>query len=823
MVKMAAVGDMPDRVQRWLLSLAALFVSLYALSLTLSPAVRARSWQVDYRWDHWIGVLIWLVAFRVAHVESIRWLPERDPFLLPIAGLLSGWGMLTVWRLLPDFGLRQAFWLSLALGVLVAGLRLSPELGFLRRFKYLWLTGSLALTALTLVLGTNPMGYGPPMWLGCCGMYLQPSEPLKLMLIAYLAAYLAEAYPLSRLTAAFRNKSSSRSWSSATLLATPLLPLLAPTFIMAGLAVVLLVVQRDLGTAMIFFFLYAAIVYVASGSKSVLVTAVIGMLLSGIAGYLLFDVVRVRVDAWLNPWVDPSGRSYQIVQSVLAIASGGILGRGPGLGNPGLVPVTHSDLIYAAVAEEQGLVGSLGLLLLYALLTVRGLRAALLAADAYRRYLAAGLTAYFTWQALIIMGGSLRLLPLTGVTLPFFSYGGSSLLTSFIALLLLLHVSSRGERAPAVLAAPRVYQQLGAFLLVGLAAASLLTGWWAVVRGPDLLTRTDNPRRAIDDLSVRRGAILDRQNNPINESVGAPGDYQRVTVYPDLSNVVGYTDPTYGQSGIEASLDGYLRGLSGNSGLSVWWQHILYGQPPPGLDVRLSLDLTLQRQADNLLRGQLGALVLLNAQSGEILAMASHPVFDANQLAELWDSLVADPASPLLNRAVLGVYPPGDWQRGPFATAFSSIELLPAPETHLPNRAGATSLRDANGLSPLQMALLAAALTSGGIQPAPLIVLAVDMPQTGWVFLPALEEARQIFPPEVGQAIVAKTTLESLGIWQGLWSVSLPDGTGVTWFMAGTLPGGEGAPFALALLLEQVNISLAQSIGQEMLSGAMRP
>ena len=186
---------MIDRLQRRLLILAALFLTLYALALSLSPAVRARSWEVAYRWDHWLGLLVWLAAFYLAHGQTSRWLPQRDPYLLPLGALLSGWGMLTSWRLLPTFGLRQSLWIAVAITVLILGLRLPGDLGFLRRYKYLWLTGSLLLTALTLFLGVNPMGFGPRMWLGCCGVYLQPSEPLKLLLIAYLAAYMADRQP----------------------------------------------------------------------------------------------------------------------------------------------------------------------------------------------------------------------------------------------------------------------------------------------------------------------------------------------------------------------------------------------------------------------------------------------------------------------------------------------------------------------------------------------------------------------------------------------------------------------------------------------------
>jgi len=212
---------------------------------------------------------------------------------------------------------------------------------------------------MTLILGTNPLGYGPRLWLGCCGLYFQPSEPLKLLLVVYLAAYLAGLDPFYL----------SRHRGS-------LLPLLAPTLLMTGLAMALLLAQRDLGTASIFIFLYVMVVYAATGDRRILIYGGLTLLLAGAAGYALFDVVRLRVDAWLNPWLDPSGRSYQIVQSLLAVANGGLIGRGPGLGNPTLVPISHADFIFAAIAEEHGLIGIMALLATLALLAVRGMRAA---------------------------------------------------------------------------------------------------------------------------------------------------------------------------------------------------------------------------------------------------------------------------------------------------------------------------------------------------------------------------------------------------------------------------------------------------------------
>ncbi len=810
-----------DHIQGRLLSLAALFVGLYALALSLSPAVRERSWQVAFRWEHWFGLLVWLFFFGLAHVQSARYLPERDPYLLPVVALLSGWGMLTVWRLLPPFGARQSLWVAVSVGALIAGLRLPNDLGFLKSFKYLWLISSLGLTGLTLFWGTNPLGYGPRMWLGCCGVYLQPSEPLKLLLIAYLAAYLAERYPFLFLPSTQTDK-RLEFFSSPSSSRIPLLPLLAPTLLMTGLAMAVLIVQRDLGTAFILFFLYAIVVYAAVGRRRVLLLAVLGTLAAGVVGYLLFDVVRVRVDAWLNPWLDPSGRSYQIVQSLLAVANGGLLGRGPGLGSPGLVPLAHSDLIFASIAEEHGLVGGLGMLLLLALLAGRGLRVALYAPDAYRRYLAAGLTALLVGQAVLIIGGNLRLLPLTGVTLPFVSYGGSSLLTSCMACLLLLHISNCGTARPAVVPGLQTFQHLGVLLLGGLAVTALVNGWWAVYRGPDLLTRTDNARRAIADRSVRRGSILGRRNDPINITAGRPGEFTRQTVYPSLSNVVGYTSPTYGQSGLEASLDSYLRGVRGNPGLTIWWNHLLYGQPPPGLDVRLSLDLDLQRLADELLGEHRSALVLLDADSGEILVMASHPTFDANHLDETWQSLVEDASAPLLNRAALGRYPVGELQTGLFAPLLSAGALDVALQIRLPTGDAPLLEQAPPGFSPLQVALLAGGLSASGIQPAPILVTAVNTPDSGWVLLAPLQEPRRLLSPEMAGSVAASVSVPGQETWRQVAVYNSGKVGALTWYVGGTSPSRTAPRLAVALLLEEENPLLAEFIGQQMLQAASK-
>lgn len=659
-----------DRRQAHLLILAGFFLTFQAVALTVAPAVRARSWQVDLNWLHWLGLVAWVGVFTLLHHQTARYLPERDPFLLPVAAILVGWGILSIFRLSPGFGLRQSAWLVVSGGIMLLGIRRIHLLIRVRKYKYIWLTGGLGLTALTLIFGTNPLGYGPRLWLGCCGVYLQPSEPLKLLLIIYLAAFLADR---QLLLGTMSEKTPSR-------LRVSLLPVLAPTLLAASVALLLMAVQRDLGTASIFLFLYAAVVYLAAGNWRFLVLSVSAIGAAGIAGYLLFDVVRLRIEAWIYPWNDPSGRSYQIVQSLLAVANGGIFGRGPGLGSPGLVPVAHSDFIFASMAEEFGLAGGLALLGLAAVLALRGMQTALHAPDLFRRLLAAGFTAYLVGQTVLIIGGNIRLLPLTGVTLPFVSYGGSSLVTSFLALLTLLWISEEARTDHLVAFETRPYWQLFLFLITGLGATAVLLGWWSVLRGPDLLTRTDNARRSISDRFVRRGSLLDRSFVPLAETTGSPGSYARTVQYAALSPVIGYTHPVYGQSGLEASLDNWLRGLTGYPDWFILSQDLLYGQPPPGLDLRLTLDLELQQIADDQLAGQIGALVLLDANNGDILVMSSHPSFDANQLDQDWSSLVTDPTAPFLNRAILGQYPPGALF-GPLllAAALDQNQTLPQP------------------------------------------------------------------------------------------------------------------------------------------------
>jgi cell division protein FtsW (lipid II flippase) len=802
-------------IQGNLLKLAATFLFFQTLILTLAPAVRFRTWDVDYRWSQWVAFLLWGLFILRAHRAIVDTLPDADPYLFPATALLSGWGLLTVWRLDDDFGARQALWLGVSVIALLLGLRLPTTLDFIRKYKYVLLTGGLLLTALTLVFGTNPTGYGPRLWLGCCDVYFQPSEPLKLLLVAYLAAYLADRLPIHL-----------HAFS-----------LIYPTLLLSGIAILLLLFQRDLGTASIFIALYTVIIYLGTGRRRTILISAVLLVLMGFVGYYLIDIIRLRIDSWSNPWSDPGGASYQIIQSLLAIANGGLDGRGPGLGSPALVPVAISDFIFAAIAEETGLIGTIGLLAIVGIILIRGLRTALRAPNLFRRLLAAGITAYLGIQTLLIIGGNLRLLPLTGVTLPFISYGGSSLLTSFIALLMLLLISNHLDEEPAPLPKPQPYFALGVFLSLGLFTAALANGWWAIVRGPDLLTRTDNPRRIIEDRYVPRGMLLDRTNQPINTTEGETGTYTRVYQYPDLATVAGYNHPIYGQSGLEASLDEYLRGLRGNPAATIWWNHLLYGMSPDGLDVRLSLDLSLQKRADELMKDQHGAAILLNAQNGEIFVMSSHPTFDPNRLNEIGAQLNKDPNKPLINRAVQGLYAIGRMIE-PFARALNinnsptRSELQKVYETFGFTRAPLLRIEVAEPItdstvndlhvSPLQVALASAVLSNHGTLPAPRIATALNTTKDGWIVLPALGTPFEVISASAADETAGSLIVDGQSFWSHTGQGESKEST-VTWFIGGTPPNWQASPMVVVVLLEKNDVELAQRIGQGLLLDAMNP
>jgi cell division protein FtsW (lipid II flippase) len=410
-------------VERALLLAAAVFVGVNLLALNLQRAT-----------PDWTGLIVWGICAALGSLVLDRVLPRRDPLPFALAMLMSGWGLVAIERVAPNFAERQTIWLAVSAAALVIVAALPDVLRLLRAYRYTLLVLGLALLVGTILLGTNPSGQAgaPELWLGVGTIFFQPSEPLKIILVAFLASYLSEQYPILRaegIDLGGRLRLSPRIYG--------------PILLMWGISVVILIWQRDLGTAILFFVVFLVLLYVASGNTLLLLAGAGLVALAGFAAYQLFSVVQLRVDIWLNPWPEADTRAYQIVQSLMAFAAGGVFGQGVGQGAPGYIPVVHSDFVFAAIGEEWGMLGVITVITCFAMLVMRGLRIAVLQGGRpFHTLLTVGLSAVVGLQSLLIMGGVLKLIPLTGVTLPYFSYGGSSLLTNFVIIALILRLSS---------------------------------------------------------------------------------------------------------------------------------------------------------------------------------------------------------------------------------------------------------------------------------------------------------------------------------------------------------------------------------------------
>ena len=638
-MKFTLIEDKPsNNKQQRLFIWSILFLLLLSITLTLSPAVKYRSWNVDYPWRHWVGYFLWLGSSICIHRTITKHLRDSDPYIFLIANLLTGWGLLTIWRLNPFFGFRQTLWLSICTIVSLILIRNPQILNQLKKYKYSWLAVGLFLITLTFFFGTYPGGVGPKLWLGYKGVFFQPSEFLKIILIVYLASYFSE-------------KHSGKF---------DLVHTIFPTIILVLASLVILIWQRDLGTALIFITIYFLILYFVFGKKRILVLWILLLSLSAIAGYILIDLIRIRFQAWILPWgATTQSSSYQIIQSIISIAAGGLFGTGFGLGYPSLVPLSHSDFIFTAIAEEIGFIGSIGFISLLVIFLFRGIKVSIESKDRFHKYLAAGITAYVITQSILIIGGNIRLFPITGVTLPFISYGGSSLLTSYLALSMLLIVSSHKKKPNNLSSSSIHFKNVSVIFTLCLVAIAMTIGWWGIIRSNDLQARSDNPRHLISNTYVKRGQILDRNNHILAETKGKPGYFHRYYPYIPLSNSIGYIHQKFGLHGIEKEYDEYLSGIKGYPANTLWLNYLLYDQPPDGRSIRLTLDLDLQKAVDDFMYENQGAAVAINAENGEILAISTYPFIDANQLDENWDDWKSSENAQFLNRSSQGAYPIG--------------------------------------------------------------------------------------------------------------------------------------------------------------------
>ena len=434
---------------RWqelrLLGLVALALATGSLSLGLTVSGTFGLYDPQ-------ALAIYLGALFVAHLAQVLAGRRTDQFLFPAVALLGGLSLLLMQRLPQDLvtqtffgstlGLAQVqlIWLLLAVTVATTlGIVVRSD-SWLRRYKYSWAAAGVGLLLLTFVFGTEINGQRLTLQIG--PLSGQPTELLKVILVVFLAGYLAE-------NRALLVEQDTRLGP----LRLPPVPYLAPMVAMWAIALGIVVIQRDLGAALLFFGVFLALLYVATGRISLVLIGFVLFILGSALMADLFDHIRVRIEIWLDPFADPLGAGYQVVQALHAFARGGLLGVGLGAGLPEVggripIPEVHTDFPLAALGEELGIVGVIAILGLYLVVVERGLRIGAAAADDFRSLLAVGLALVIGIQAFIIAAGNLKVLPLTGVTLPFISYGGSSLLANALVVGLLLALSDKGVEPP---------------------------------------------------------------------------------------------------------------------------------------------------------------------------------------------------------------------------------------------------------------------------------------------------------------------------------------------------------------------------------------
>ncbi|MBC8101434.1 MAG: FtsW/RodA/SpoVE family cell cycle protein, partial [Cytophagales bacterium] len=632
------------------------------------------------------GLLLFLF---VAHVLVRRLQPRADPVLLPIAALLATLGVLLLFSLKDPVRDMPAS-LGQAQGVLFGGilalsLGLSPRFHRLplHRYGYAFALAAVAGTLLLGILGAGPGGVR----LSVAGV--QPVEGIKVLLVFFLAAYLAER-------GALLNDPLRRVGPFSV----PRPRDAAPLLVLFSLPLLLFALLKDLGPVLLLFGTFLLLLYLATGRGGYVALGTGILILGAFVGYALqFGVFGTRVDMWLSPWVNGRRSGDHLVLGLWGLASGGPLGSGFGLGGTRYIPRGGSDLAFASLGEELGLPATLLVAGCFLILCLRGLGIARRSTTEFDRFLATGLSGLLGLQALLILSGTLGLLPLSGVTLPFLSYGKSSLLASFFMVGLLLALSSRAAApgsttASALPPSPQfriASARAGVFFVTTLGILIPLRLLWVQgaaasaiaarqVRVPDadgVSRRHTNPRLLAIARQIPRGRILDRSGIVLAET--SKSGRRLYPLGAMTGHLVGYVDEAVGGPvGFEAQFGPELRGYRDLSGLLPLWRgkDLPSFRPPHGQDVVTSLDARLQGAAFAALTGGMGkiqnrrsqrpkrrgAVVMLDAETGQVLAAVTSPSFDPGSLTPKRLQVLnadLDNEYPLINRAISGYYPPG--------------------------------------------------------------------------------------------------------------------------------------------------------------------
>lgn len=657
-------------VELLLLIVAAPLVILMFAMMVLSGAGSEEGFQALS--FNTLGVPLGIfLAFLLAHFAIRKLAPNADPALLPITFALSGIGIAFVTRLAPAAATRQLIWMFLGVAALVLVLLLVRKLDRLSNYKYTLMIVGVLLLLSPMLPGIGEEINGSRLWLSIGGFSFQPGELAKIFIVLFLAAYLAQN----------REMLSVFTWRVGPV-NLPSLQTLLPLIIMWALAFLIVVLEKDLGSALVLFLMFIVMLYVATGKKLYVAA---GLVLAAIAAVLLFFMfghVQQRVDIWLDPFADAQGTGYQIVQSLYSLADGGMFGVGIGRGMADLIPYAESDFIFSAIGEEAGLLGAAGVLLLYLVFAIRGIYTAARAKSDFSSFTSVGATSIVILQAFIIVGGITRLIPLTGITLPFISQGGSSLLAGFIIVGLLLRAGDEATgreseltmthatlHSTGVLGRVSLGKRLTNTMIVFSAMFALLVAsltYIMVIDANNIKAMPGNNHTIMKEAESPRGTISTYDGVMLAESVKLEdGSYEREYPAGDLaSHVVGYYSSQYGTSGIEASMNDSLRGTEN---YASWTDVInsLAGVSQPGNDVTLTLNSKVQQAAQDAIAGYKGACVVIDPTTGAVLAMASSPTYDASNVDEVLKGVSSGTgssggdSSELLNRATQSLYAPG--------------------------------------------------------------------------------------------------------------------------------------------------------------------
>ena len=625
------------------------------------------------------------VAFLGCHFAVRKLAPNADPAILPITFALSGIGIAFVTRLAPEMAGRQLIWLFAGVAILILLLALIRSLDKLAEYKYTFMIVGILLLLSPMLPIVGSEVNGSRLWLQVGGFSFQPGELAKICIIIFLAGYLAQ----------HREMLSVFSWKVGPV-HLPSLATLLPLIFMWALAFLVVVLEKDLGSALVLFLVFLVMLYVSTGKKLYIVVGVLMAAIASVLLYKYFGHVRTRVQIWQDPWADAQGSGYQLVQAIYSFADGGIFGVGIDKGLCTNIPYVESDFIFAGIAEECGLLGAAGVLLLYLTFAIRGICVAARAKSDVQCFIAVGATAIIILQAFIIVGGVTRLIPMTGITLPFISQGGTSLICGFIIVALLLKCGDeatglntemkttmmRSVHADAgVLGrsalSKRLTVQVIIYSLMFVALVANLT-YLMVIDADNVKNMSSNNHTIAKEESNERGTISMSDGTILAKSEKQDdGTYERVYPSGDLaSHVVGYYSTRFGTSGLESTWNDTLKGTRNMATVSDLLDYMM-GTKVSGNDIKLTLNTNVQKAAQNALSGYKGSCVVMDPTTGEVLAMASSPTYDASDAENVLAQASSSDDSSLLNRATQSISSPG--------STFKTVTLTSAFENDVAN------------------------------------------------------------------------------------------------------------------------------------------